>query len=544
MTADEQPAAPWWQGAVIYQVYPASFLDTDGDGWGDLPGVIAKLDYIAGLGVDALWLSPFFLSPMTDFGYDVADFRKVDPRFGTDDDAIRLIEAAHARGLKVMIDLVLCHTSDRHDWFRESRSSRSNPKADWFVWADPRPDGSPPNNWQAVFGGPSWQWEARRAQYYLHHFLKSQPALNWHNPEVEAAMQAEIAFWLDRGIDGLRLDAIARMAADPALRDNPPRPPGEHDHWVGAMVAPYHLQTHEFDRNRPEIFALLDRLRTFVDRWPDRFLLGELADAHANSARHYMAPGRLHSCYTFQFTWPRLDADSVRDVIAHNGAMIGDGWLTYSFGNHDCMRALSRWGNLAHLRGDPPALARLIMALFFSLRGAVCLYQGDELGLTESDVPFERLSDPFGIEFWPDYKGRDGCRTPLPWMAGAPQCGFSTAEPWLPPGSDHAALAVDRQDADTASPLAFCRRFLAWRKHQRPLVHGDLALRDAPAPVLAFVRTNGEERMLCVFNLSNTAVTWPRPPSWRPVHGHGFAPDWRNDTLALPPFAAAFATPA
>ncbi len=540
MNAAERPR-PWWQGAVIYQIYPASFLDTNGDGWGDLPGITDRLDYIAGLGVDAIWLSPFFLSPMTDFGYDVADFRSVDPRFGIDADADHLIQQAHARGLKVMIDLVLCHTSDQHAWFQESRASTDNPKADWYIWRDARSDGTPPNNWQSVFGGPSWEWDARRGQYYLHHFFKSQPALNWHHPEVEAAVHAETAFWLDKGIDGLRLDAIARLAADPELRDNPPRPPGEHDHWVGAMVSPYHLQHHEFDRNRPEIFPLLDRLRSFIDRYPDRFLLGELADSHAVAADQYMAPGRLHSCYTFQFTWPNFDAESIRSIIAHNGEKLGDRYLTYSFGNHDCMRAISRWGDLPHLSGDRAALAKLVLALFFSLRGSVCLYQGDELGLTETDVPFERLLDPFGIAFWPDYKGRDGCRTPMPWIADARHGGFSRVEPWLPLGADHAGMAVDLQDRDPGSTLNACRRFLKWRKARQPLIDGDLSLVDAPAPVLAFTRSSGEQSVLCIFNLSNRDAAWQSPIAGDPIGGHGMAGRWQGADVHLPPFGAAFA---
>ncbi len=534
---------PWWMGAVIYQIYPLSFCDADGDGVGDLPGIIDKLDHVAGLGVDAIWLSPFFLSPMDDFGYDVADFRRVDPRFGHDEDADRLIAEAHARGLKVIFDLVLCHTSDRHDWFIESRASRTNPKADWYLWRDARPDGRPPNNWQSVFGGASWDWGPQRGQYYLHHFLKSQPALNWRNPEVERAMHAEMGYWFDKGVDGMRLDSISRLVVDAELRDNPPRPRDDTEHFVGSRLSPYNMQQHIHDRQQPEILGFLERLRRFTDRWADRFLLGEVADGHGTTASLYAAPRRMHSNYTFQFAQPVFDADFLKRTIAADGAAAGPAWLTYSLGNHDLVRIVSRWGVLPHLSGDGPALAKLVMALTVCLRGSACLYQGDELGLPEADVPFDRLADPFGIALWPDFKGRDGSRTPMPWCADDPNAGFSTAEPWLPLAEDHRALAVDRQDDDPESALALCRSLLAWRKSQPALIHGELALLETPSPVLAFVRSIGAERVLCVFNVSNAAMSWQPPERWNPLTGHGFAAGWSDGTVTLPPFGVAFGAP-
>ncbi len=544
-------ARPWWRGAVIYQVYPRSFLDTNGDGIGDLPGITARLDHIASLGVDALWVSPFFKSPMKDFGYDVEDYRSVDPMFGTDKDADRLVAEAHARGLKVIIDMVLCHSSDRHPWFQESRASRDNPKADWYVWAPPRRDGCPPTNWQSVFGGPSWTFDARRGQYYLHHFLRSQPNLNWHNSEVVEAMLGEMAHWLDRGVDGLRLDAITTLLHDPRLRDNPAASdhPGTPD-INGSRETPYAMQAHLHDRDVVGILPLLSRLRRLADRYPDSFLLGEVADVDtiAASASYSQGADRLHSCYTFQFLQPSIDCGLLRAVLSRTEATLGDGWMTWTFGNHDAARAVSRWGALPDLDGDRPALARLLLALLLSLRGSACLYQGEELGLPQADIAFEDLKDPWGIEFWPTYPGRDGCRTPMPWRADMPHASFSTTRPWLPVGQAHADLAVDRQERDAKSVLQTCRRFLAWRRTRPPLIEGAIELVPAPEPVFAFERRLGDERLLCLFNLSNRPRGFTAAGPWQPVDGHGFASTVEAQggaaQVGLPPFGVAFLEPA
>ncbi len=540
---------PWWRGAVIYQVYPRSFLDTNGDGVGDLPGIIARLDYIRDLGVDALWISPFFRSPMKDFGYDVADYRAVDPLFGCDADADALIAAAHERGLKVVIDMVLGHSSDQHPWFRQSRASRDNPKAGWYVWADPRPDGTPPNNWLSVFGGPSWQWGGERGQYYLHHFLASQPNLDWNNPEVVEAMLAEAAHWLDRGVDGLRLDAITTLVHDPLLRDNPPRDPHQRGLDIpGAANSPHRFQEHVYDRDRPEILERFARLRALADRH-GAFLMGEIADVDSIpcTAKYTSGPDRLHSGYNFQLTRRAFGVERLQAVIGALQAALGDGWATYAFSNHDVPRTLSRWGALPELAGDRPALAKLLLACLFTLPGTVCLYQGEELGLTEADIPFEHLVDPWGIEFWPSFKGRDGCRTPMPWQAEAPAAGFTTATPWLPIPDEHRALAVDRQEADPGSVLHACRRLLAWRRRHPALIAGAVTLRDTAAPVWAFERADGAERLLCAFNLSNRPAAWPVEPGWRKLDeedgddGHGFTAGFDGATVTLPPFGAFFA---
>ncbi|MEQ9813056.1 MAG: alpha-glucosidase family protein [Azospirillaceae bacterium] len=524
---------PWWKGATIYQIYPRSFLDTDGDGVGDLKGIMARLDHVAALGVDAIWISPFFASPMKDFGYDVSDYRRVDPLFGTNDDFRQLLDAAHGRGLKVLVDMVLAHTSDRHAWFQESRRSRGNAKADWYVWADPQADGTPPNNWLSFFGGPAWHWEASRSQYYLHHFLKEQPNLNWHNPAVEAAMLDEVAFWLDLGVDGLRLDAISSVISDIHLRSNPPVDPqhgaGNDDLlWINSPDNnPMRFQQHIHDQNQPEVLGILEALRRLSDRYDgERFLLGEIIDQDGGrvAAAYTRGRHRLHSAYTFQLTQDRMDAGYMRQVIRQVEKEIAEGgWLTWTMSNHDRARIISRFAALPHLSGDWRALARQMMALTLTMRGSVCLYQGDELGLDEAEIPHDRLRDPWGIVFWPDFKGRDGCRTPMPWRGDQPHCGFSTAEPWLPFGANHADRAVDRQEGDPASVLNAYRRFIAWRRRQPALRTGDLTLEPAQAEsVLAFQRSGADQRLLCVFNIANEAAEITLEDRWRPVAGHGF----------------------
>jgi alpha-glucosidase len=532
---------PWWRGAVIYQIYPRSFLDSNGDGIGDLPGIRAGLDHIATLGVDAIWISPFFRSPMKDFGYDVADYRAVDLIFGSDGDFDLLVAEAHARDLRVMIDLVLPHSSDQHAWFQESRSSRDNPKADWYVWADPRPDGSPPNNWLAVFGGPAWQWEARRAQYYLHYFLREQPNLNWNNPAVVDAMLGEARFWLDRGVDGFRLDAITTLVHDLELRDNPPRDlsvPGLE--IPGPMFSPYLCQDHVFDRDQPQILGLLERVRALVEPYGG-FTMGEIADVDSIAiTAKYTGSARLHTGYSFQLTDARFGPDRLRQVVLAYEAAVRDGWTTYAFSNHDVPRAISRWSALPDMDGDRQALAALLLACLFSLRGSVCLYQGEELGMTEVDLPRERMVDPWGLEFWPLFKGRDGCRTPVPWQAGAHAAGFTTGEPWLPIPAEHHALAVDQQDADPSSVLNACRRLLRFRRAHPVLRTGDIALHESPDPIWAFERSAAGERVLCVFNLSNRPVAWTAPcPIVRPLDA-GFPSLLDGQTIHLPAFGVFF----
>jgi len=494
---------PWWRGAVIYQIYPRSFADSNGDGVGDLPGITARLDHVAALGVDAVWISPFFTSPMRDFGYDIADFCGVDPVFGTLDDFDALIERAHALGLKVLIDQVYSHSSDQHPWFQESRTSRTNARADWYVWADAKPDGSPPNNWQSVFGGPAWTWDARRGQYYLHNFLREQPDLNFHNPEVQAATLATAKFWLDRGVDGFRLDAINFTMHDPELRDNPPAPD------TGApRTRPFDFQQHVFNQSHADIPLLLEKLRALADRYPGRFTVAEVGGPSPEAEMHLFTAGdtRLNSAYGFNFLYAdRLTPALVRDAVAEWPDTPGTGWPSWAFENHDAPRALSRWVAPEH-RG---AFAAMKMLLLLSLRGNAILYYGEELGLTQVDIAYEDLQDPEAIANWPLTLSRDGARTPMPWVADAPNAGFSAARPWLPVGPDHTALAADVQAGDPSSLLRLTQRLVALRRAHPALVEGSMEVLHADAALLVFARTLGEARIVCAFNFSDMPVALP-----------------------------------
>ncbi len=542
---DDNPE--WWRGAVIYQVYPRSYQDSNGDGIGDLKGVIARLDYIASLGVEAIWLSPFFTSPMADFGYDVSDYRDVDPMFGTLADFDRLVSAANARGLRIIIDLVLSHTSDQHPWFKESRSSRDNPKADWYVWTAPKPDGTPPTNWLAIFGGSSWEWDSRREQYYLHNFLISQPDLNFHNPAVQDAVLAVARFWLERGVSGFRLDTVNFYFHDQALRDNPPLPAGMAV-TTTPRTNPYSYQYHLYDKNRPENLAFLERLRLVMDEFPNITSVGELGTDHdvfEMTAAYTEAGKRLHMTYSFDLLSATFSAGFIRHTVMAMEAGIGTGWNGWALSNHDVIRVMTRWG-AGH---DRTALAPLLVALVTTLRGTAYLYQGEELGLTEADVPFALIQDPYGKRFWPENKGRDGCRTPMPWDAHLSHAGFSQGTPWLPVSPEHTAAAVASQDSDRASVLNRSRQFLRWRKSHPALATGSMHFLEAPEPCLLFTRTQDSVTVLCAFNLGpnplSLALTGAGTGALAGVtalNGHGFTGTASNNHLHLPPYQAFFGT--
>ncbi|HMI20453.1 MAG TPA: alpha-glucosidase family protein [Sphingomonas sp.] len=494
----------WWRGASIYQIYPRSFADSNGDGIGDLPGITAHLDYVASLGVDAIWLSPFFTSPMADFGYDVSDYRDVDPIFGTLADFDALIARAHALGLRVIIDQVYSHTSDHHPWFTESRSSWNNAKADWYVWADPKPDGSPPSNWQSVFGGPAWTWDARRRQYYLHNFLSAQPQLNCHVPAVREALLSVARFWLDRGVDGFRLDAINFSMHDPSLKDNPSKTDN------ALRTRPFDYQQHLYNQSHPDIVGFLQDIRALLDSYGGRFTVAEVGgdDSDREMKLFTGGDGRLSSAYSFDFLYAQeLTPTLVSNSLACWPDQDGLGWPSWAFENHDAPRAVSRWSAPGH----EPAFAAIKMLLLVCLRGNIFLYQGEELGLPQVEVAFADLQDPEAIANWPMTLSRDGARTPMPWRAGAPALGFSDGKPWLPVGPDHAALAIDRQEADPASPLGLTRRLLALRNDQDALRLGDLSVLHADDRVLAFERCHEGLTLLCCFNLSSEPASWSAP---------------------------------
>ncbi|SEM98583.1 alpha-glucosidase [Sphingomonas gellani] len=516
----------WWRGATTYQIYPRSFADTNGDGIGDLPGVTQRLDHVASLGVDAIWLSPFFTSPQVDFGYDVADYRGVDPIFGTLDDFDALVARAHALGLKVIIDQVWSHTSDRHAWFQSSRQDRAGPHADWYVWANAKPDGSPPNNWQSVFGGPAWTWDARRGQYYLHNFLSQQPQINGHNPAVQDALLDTAGFWLARGVDGFRLDAINFLMHDPALRDNPAAPD---DGCIRSR--PFDFQQHLHNQSHAAIPAFLERIRALLDSHDARFTVAEVGGADADREMKLFTAGgkRLDSAYGFDFLYAReLTPAGVRDALASWPDEPGVGWPSWALENHDAPRAVSRWCAPEHRQ----LFARAKMLLLACLRGNIILYYGEELGLTQVDIAFEDLKDPEAIANWPLTLSRDGARTPMPWQADAPHLGFSTGTPWLPAGPDHGALAVDRQEDDPTSMLAWTRRVLALRRAHPALSTGTVTILRCDDQVLAFERSMGDEQLVCVFNLSGQSAPYT------PVGGTPLIASGLDGSDHLPPYAA------
>lgn len=509
------PNNNWWRGGVIYQIYPRSFADSNGDGVGDIPGITNHLDYVAKLGADAVWLSPIFKSPMKDFGYDVSDYCDVDPLFGTLDDFRAMVKKAHDLGLKVMIDQVLSHTSDQHPWFAESRASRVNPKADWYVWADAKDDGNPPNNWLSIFGVSAWQWDTRRRQYYLHNFLSSQPDLNYHNPDVVQAILGTVKFWLELGVDGYRLDTANYYFHDKELRNNPGRGQPKGNDPAVNDVNPYGWQHHKFDKTQPENLGFLKQLRALLDQYPNTTMVGEIGDDDGLTvmAEYTSGTDKLHMAYSFDLLGPDSSSTYLHDLMKRFAEKNATGWPSWALSNHDVVRVGSRWG------GESADVRKLRVAAAFQmcLRGSPCLYQGDELGLPEAQVAYEDLQDPYGITMWPEFKGRDGCRTPMPWNAQAPDMGFGNGahKPWLPLTETYRTLAVSEQDKDPKSLLNFYRALLKWRKEQVVLLHGDQTLLDVHEQVIAFVREHEGQKVLCAFNFSDSLASLDLPSSFK-----------------------------
>lgn len=531
----------WWKGAVIYQIYPRSFMDSNGDGIGDLNGIASKLGYVSDLGVDGIWISPFYTSPMKDFGYDVSDFRDVDRLFGTLGDFKALLKRAHSLGLKVIVDQVLSHSSDGHAWFQESRQSRNNPKSGWYVWSDPKPDGSPPNNWLSPFGGGAWTWESRRGQYYFHNFLASQPDLNFHNPEVRNAQLDNLRFWLDLGVDGVRLDVVNFYYHDRRLRDNPPAPGGKSPAAGLAAENPYGFQQHVHDNTQPENLAFMRELRSVLDRYGGRTTIGEVFadDAVGVMSEYTSGNDKLHMAYTFALLGEKSNPDYIRSVISDVESRLGDGWPCWALSNHDVARCVTRWGKAGT---EPKEFARILIALLLSLRGSVTLYQGEELGLPQASVPYSRIQDPYGLAFWPVYKGRDGCRTPMVWN-DAEQGGFSDAEPWLPVDRRHRYLSVSRQEADAHSVLCTTRRLLRWRAKHQALIIGDIRLLDGTGDALCWLRSTADQTILVALNITEQRLSVPlRHEVHRVLEGHGFAGYLSDGKVVLDAYQAFFAT--
>ncbi len=529
----------WWRGAVIYQIYPRSYQDSTGDGIGDLAGIIQRLPHVASLGVDAIWLSPFFTSPMLDFGYDVSDYRDVDPMFGTLSDFDELIAKAHELGIKIIIDLVLSHTSDQHPWFIESRADRTNDKANWFVWADPKLDGTPPNNWLSIFGGPAWQWDTSRQQYFLHNFLAEQPDLNFHNAEVRQELLDVARFWLDRGVDGFRLDTVNFYYCDAQLRDNPALPLEERNDNIAPAVNPYNHQEHLYDKNQPENLGFLQDLRSLLNEYDAITTVGEVGDSQRGSeiqATYTGGGNKLHMAYDFALLCQAHPTGTrVAEIMQTAESFGSDSWGCWAYSNHDVERHGSRW-NLSD------AAQRTYAALLMSLRGSVCIYQGEELGLSEADVAFDDLQDPYGIRFWPKFKGRDGCRTPMVWKSDNQNGGFSDGKPWLPVSAEHLPKSVEAQEDAPGSMLNFYRRLIAFRKGQLPLLKGIFELLHADDTHIRFVREHNGQRILCAFNLSGVEQSFDLPTgAWTMDPKAPFTISRDGAKVTLPAWQAAFA---
>lgn len=480
----------WWRDGVIYQIYPRSFADSNGDGVGDLRGIISKLDYLKSLGIDAIWLSPIYPSPDIDFGYDVSNYLDIDPKFGSLEDFDALITACHQREIRVIMDLVLNHTSDQHPWFVESRSSRENPKADWYLWRDPAPNGGAPNNWLSVFGGPGWEYVVERGQYYFHMFYKEQPDVNWRNPEVRSEMLNVFRFWAERGVDGFRLDVFNDYFKDNEFRNNPSK----------FGIRPFDRQHHIYDVNQPEMLPFLVELRCLLDEYPERYAVGEtfLSDDPAEAAASYIGNDRLHAAFNFSFSHCKWDPGQFLRAIQHWEACLGeDSWPTYVLNNHDFHRSASRYG-----RGEDDRRLKVAAAMLLTLRGTPYLYYGEEIGMRDVKVGRAEIQDPIGKRYWPIPVGRDGCRSPMQWNASQ-YAGFSEASPWVKVHPNYSTRNVESQQKDPHSLFHFYCKLIQLRKELPALRSGMfLPLVHEPRYVFSYLRQTPGQTILVALNFS------------------------------------------
>ncbi|MFG1424681.1 alpha-amylase family glycosyl hydrolase [Roseixanthobacter glucoisosaccharinicivorans] len=493
-----RPPATWWQKAVIYQVYPRSFQDCSGDGVGDLPGLLSRLDYLADLGVDAIWISPIFPSPMADFGYDVSDYVGIDPLFGTLADFDRLVAAVHERGMKLLLDLVPNHTSDAHAWFQEARASRNNPKRDWYIWRDPAPDGGPPNNWLSEFGGSAWTLDAASGQYYYHAFLDRQPDLNWRNPQVVAAMHEVMRTWMRRGVDGFRVDVIWHLLKDLDFRDNPENPA------FATGMNPYSRLQPVHTTDLAEVQDVIAGLRAVVDEFPERLLIGEIYLPIERLVTYYGAELKgVHLPFNFALLDTPWTARALDRLIAtYEAALPAGGWPNWVLGNHDRPRIASRVG---------PDQARVAAMLLLTLRGTPTLYYGDEIGMANVPIPPERVQDPYEKNVPGLGLGRDGVRTPMQWDDG-PFAGFSTVEPWLPLAADFPEVNVAAQRGNGHSMLTLVRRLIEVRRGREELMLGAYRALAAQGDLLLYVRVrDGAGRVLVALNLGDEPLSATLP---------------------------------
>lgn len=490
---------PWWQNGIIYQIYPRSFQDSDGDGVGDLLGIRQRLDYLAWLGISAIWISPVYPSPMADFGYDVSDYTDIHPLFGSLQDMDDLIDSAHARNIRIILDFVPNHSSSQHPWFLESRSSRDNPRRDWYIWRDPAPGGGPPNNWLAHFGGGSaWEWDEKTDQYYLHLFLPEQPDLNWRNPQVRDAMLDVMRFWFDRGIDGFRVDVSYKVMKDSRFRDNPPDPD-----WKSGMN-PFHRLQLKYSENMPEIHDFNRWLRQVADEYEERVLIGEIYLPIADLVAHYGEQDEFHLPFNFHLIHANWKAETIADLITRYEAALPPGaWPNWVLGNHDQHRFATRVGR---------EQARLGMMLLLTLRGTPTIYYGDEIGMEDGEIPPHKIQDPAEINAPGIGLGRDPERTPMQWD-DSPHAGFCPpdVEPWLPVAANYPHVNVAAQQEEPHSMLAFTRRLIALRQEAPALQEGTVGLLDNDGDLLYFTRQIGDEHYLIVFNFARKPRTWELP---------------------------------
>jgi alpha-glucosidase len=481
----------WWRDGIIYQIYPRSFADSNGDGVGDLAGIASRIDYLARLGVDAIWLSPVYLSPDVDFGYDVSDYLDIDPRYGTLADFDNLVQAAHARGIHIILDLVLNHTSDQHPWFVEARKSRQNPCRDYYLWRDPKPGGTPPNNWLSAFGGPGWELDSASGQMYFHMFDCRQPDVNWRSPQVRQAMLDVFRFWAERGVDGFRLDVFNAYFKHPQLADNPVGRPG---------LRPFDWMEHINDIDQPDLVPFLRELRSVLDQYPERYAVGETFLDTPGKAARYTRPDLLHAAFDFRLAKSRWRASSfIRAIQDWQHDLGSETWPTWVLNNHDTPRSASRYSFSEDDRKQKVAAAMLL-----TLRGTPFLYYGEEIGMRDISLARSQILDPVGKRYWPFYKGRDGCRAPMQWSS-APNAGFSPAQarPWLPLHPDFRQRNVEAMEANPNSLFHFYRRLIALRKSSPALQRGMFTLLTFGTRfLLAYLRQTAEETVLVGLNFT------------------------------------------
>ncbi|HOH92062.1 MAG TPA: alpha-amylase family glycosyl hydrolase [Anaerolineaceae bacterium] len=489
----------WWKDGIIYQIYPRSFKDTNADGIGDLAGIIDSLDYIKDLGVDAIWLSPIYPSPDKDFGYDVADYLTIDPKYGNLQDFDHLIAEAHKRDLHIIMDLVLNHTSDQHRWFVESRKSPDNPYHDWYLWRDPAPDGGPPNNWLSHFGGPGWEYDRYLNKYYFHMFEKYQPDLNWRNPEVRAMVMKIFRYWLDKGVDGFRLDVFNAYYKDADLRDNPRK--------KGLARRPFEAYEHIYDKSQPEMMDVVKEIRSILDEYPERYVVGETFLEGSTYARTFVGKDRFHAAFDFNFASRPWNAKAFGTAIQYWDALHGDeAWPNYFFNNHDVPRSATRYTN-----NEDDSRLKLLATMLLTVRGTPYIYYGEEIGMRDIKVARKDIQDPPGKRYWPFYKGRDGCRSPMQWNATV-NAGFGTGKSWLPVHPNHTVRNVANQQSSPASLLNFYKALIQVRRKHPSLHAGDIQLIPVDNQyLLVYLRRLPEETSLVILNFSRDIQQFELP---------------------------------